>query len=183
MNNSLGSKTEIHFCNGSHIETVQLSNTQRGFNSNFLWGQMQENISKEIEWWGVTLTGNQKTVKALSELMDINKTLFQNLYKVQADTIEELVNKLYEQVPEYEKKFLKYVNEQLPNLRGYLQVELPYNPKLISSIEYEIYISSAEIDCEYPFDARGCIITFFQWIPEIIGSYKEGLSEEQINLV
>ncbi|CAI6267775.1 hypothetical protein [Bacillus subtilis] len=80
-----------------------------------------------FEWWGVTLTGNQKTVKALSELMDINKALFQNLYIVQADTIEELVNKLYEQVPEYEKKFLKYVNEQLPNLRRYLQVELPYS--------------------------------------------------------
>ncbi|MFC7805363.1 hypothetical protein ACFRGK_17775 [Bacillus subtilis] len=131
-----------------------------------------------FEWWGVTLTGNQKTVKALSELMDINKALFQNLYKVQADTIEELVNKLYEQVPEYEKKFLKYLNEQLPNLRRYLQVELPYSAQLISSIEYEIYISSAEIDCEYPFDARGCIITFFQWIPEIIGSYKEGFSAE-----
>ncbi|MCY7919027.1 hypothetical protein [Bacillus vallismortis] len=139
---------------------------------------MQENISKEIEWWGVTLTGNQKTIKALSELMDINKTLFENLYKVQADTIEELVNKLYEQVPEYEKKFLKYVNEQLPNLRRYLQVELPYNPQLISSIEYEIYISSAEIDCEYPFDARGCIITFFQRMQEIIGSYKEDLNEK-----
>ncbi|UIS26610.1 hypothetical protein Goe14_01660 [Bacillus phage vB_BsuS-Goe14] len=131
-----------------------------------------------FEWWGVTLTGNQKTVKALSELMDINKALFQNLYKVQADTIEELVNKLYEQVPEYEKKFLKYVNEQLPNLRRCLQVELPYNTQLISSIEYEIYISSAEIDCEYPFDARDCIITFFQRIPEIIGSYKEELNEE-----
>ncbi|KAF2421594.1 hypothetical protein [Bacillus subtilis] len=126
-----------------------------------------------FEWWGVTLTGNQKTVKALSELMDINKALFQNLYKVQADTIEELVNKLYEQVPEYEKKFLKYLNEQLPNLRRYLQVELPYSAQLISSIEYEIYISSAEIDCEYPFDARGCIITFFQRIPEIIGLYKD----------
>ncbi|MCY9084390.1 hypothetical protein ABE208_15790 [Bacillus inaquosorum] len=136
-----------------------------------------------FEWWGVTLTGNQKTVKALSELMDINKALFENLYKVQVDTIEELVNKLYEQVPEYEKKFLKYVNEQLPNLRRYLQIELPYNVQLISSIEYEIYISSAEIDCEYPFDARGCIITFFQWIPEIIDLYKEGLSAEQINLV
>ncbi|MCY8168426.1 hypothetical protein P8845_21420 [Bacillus spizizenii] len=131
-----------------------------------------------FEWWGVTLTGNQKTVKALSELMDINKALFQNLYKVQADTIEELVNKLYEQVPEYEKKFLKYVNEQLPNLRRYLQVELPYSAQLISSIEYEIYISSAEIDCEYPFDARGCIITFFQRMQEIIGSYMEELNEE-----
>ncbi|WP_396583232.1 hypothetical protein ACFVP7_10785 [Bacillus sp. SG20033] len=131
-----------------------------------------------FEWWGVTLTGNQKTVKAVSELMDINKALFQNLYKVQADTIEELVNKLYEQVTEYEKKFLKYLNEQLPNLRRYLQVELPYSAQLISSIEYEIYISSAEIDCEYPFDARGCIITFFQRMQEIIGSYKEELNEE-----
>ncbi|WIT26833.1 hypothetical protein [Bacillus phage SPbetaL1] len=122
---------------------------------------MQANITKELSWWGVTLTGNQKIVNALSELMDINKALFENLYKAEADTIEELVNKLYEQVPEYEKKLLKYVNEHLPNLRRYLQVELPYNPQLISSIEYEIYISSAEIDCEYPFDARGCIITFF----------------------
>ncbi|MCY9014389.1 hypothetical protein [Bacillus inaquosorum] len=178
MNNSLGSKTDIHFCNGSHIEAVQLTNTLRGFNSNFLWGQMQENISQEIEWWGVTLTGNQKTVKALSELMEINKALFENLYKVQTDTIEELVNKLYEQVPDYEKKFLKYVNEQLPNLKRYLQVELPYSAQLISSIEYEIYISSAEIDCEYPFDARGCIITFFQRMQEIIGSYKEDLNEK-----
>ncbi|MBG8575287.1 hypothetical protein [Bacillus subtilis] len=135
-------------------------------------------MDKCFEWWGVILTGNQKTVKALSELLDINKALFQNLYKVQADTIEELVNKLYELVPEYEKKFLNYVNEQLPNLRRYLQVELPYNPKLVSSIEYEIYISSAEIDCEYPFDARGCIITFFQRVPEIIDLYKEGLSAE-----
>ncbi|CAF1850788.1 hypothetical protein [Bacillus subtilis] len=140
-------------------------------------------MDKCFEWWGVTLTGDQKTVKALSELMDINKALFENLYKVQADTIEEFVNKLYEQVPAYEKKFLKYVNEQLPNLKRYLQVELPYNPKLISSIEYEIYISSAEIDCEYPFDARGCIITFFQRVPEIIDLYKEGLSALQINLV
>ncbi|WP_339181896.1 hypothetical protein NST56_10645 [Bacillus sp. FSL R5-0560] len=178
MNNSLGSKTDIHFCNGSHIEAVQLINKLRGFNSNFLWGQMQENISQEIEWWGVTLTGNQKTVKALSELMEINKALFENLYKVQTDTIEELVNKLYEQVPDYEKKFLKYVNEQLPNLKRYLQVELPYSAQLISSIEYEIYISSAEIDCEYPFDARGCIITFFQRMQEIIGSYKEDLNEK-----
>ncbi|CAF1843507.1 hypothetical protein [Bacillus subtilis] len=135
-------------------------------------------MDKCFEWWGVTLTGDQKTVKALSELMDINKALFENLYKVQADTIEEFVNKLYEQVPAYEKKFLKYVNEQLPNLKRYLQVELPYNPKLISSIEYEIYISSAEIDCEYPFDARGCMITFFQWVPEIIDLYKEGFSAE-----
>ncbi|MBE1868696.1 hypothetical protein [Bacillus subtilis] len=131
-----------------------------------------------FEWWGVTLTGNQKTVKALSELMEINKALFENLYKVQTDTIEELVNKLYEQVPDYEKKFLKYVNEQLPNLKRYLQVELPYSAQLISSIEYEIYISSAEIDCEYPFDARGCIITFFQRMQEIIGSYKEDLNEK-----
>ncbi|MEC1404297.1 hypothetical protein [Bacillus subtilis] len=140
-------------------------------------------MDKCFEWWGVTLTGNQKTVKALSELMDINKTLFENLYKVQTDTIEELVNKLYEQVPDYEKKFLKYVNEQLPNLKRYLQVELPYSAQLISSFEYELYISSAEIDCEYPFDARDCIITFFQRAPEIIDLYKEGLSAEQINLV
>ncbi|MGO0713345.1 hypothetical protein P5408_011035 [Bacillus subtilis] len=144
---------------------------------------MQANITKELSWWGVTLTGSMKTVKALSELMEINKELFENLCKVQTDTIEELVNKLYEQVPEYEKKFLKYVNEQLPNLRRCLQVELPYNTQLLSSIEYEIYISSAEIDCEYPFDARGCIITIFQWVPEIIDLYKEGLSAEQINLV
>ncbi|MGD1413457.1 hypothetical protein [Bacillus stercoris] len=135
------------------------------------------------KWWGVTLNGDERAVKALSELMDINKTLFENLYKVQTDTIEELVNKLYEQVPDYEKKFLKYVNEQLPNLKRYLQVELPYSAQLISSIEYEIYISSAEIDCEYPFDARDCIITFFQRAPEIIDLYKEGLSAEQINLV
>ncbi|WAT23455.1 hypothetical protein O0R52_21995 (plasmid) [Bacillus halotolerans] len=173
MNNSLGSKTDIHFCNGSHIEAVQLSNTLRGFNSNLLWGQMQENISKEIKWWGITLNGNEKTVKALSKLLGIIKTLFENLYKVQANTIEKHVRKLYEHVPEYETKFLEFVNEQLPNLRGYLQIELPYNPQLISSIEYEIYISSAEIDCEYPFDARGCIITFFQRIPEIIGLYKD----------
>ncbi|RJS52974.1 hypothetical protein CJ480_14680 [Bacillus subtilis] len=135
------------------------------------------------KWWGVTLNGDERAVKALSELMDINKTLFENLYKVQTDTIEELVNKLYEQVPDYEKKFLKYVNEQLPNLKRYLQVELPYSAQLISSIEYEIYISSAEIECEYPFDARDCIITFFQRAPEIIDLYKEGLSAEQINLV
>ncbi|XAK55538.1 hypothetical protein AAHT66_15410 [Bacillus inaquosorum] len=139
---------------------------------------MQANITKELSWWGVTLTGSLKTVKALSELMEINKELFENLYKVQTDSIEELVNKLYEQVPEYEKKFLKYVNEQLPILKRCLQFELPYNPKLISSIEYENYISSAEIDCEYPFDARDCIITFFQRIPEIFGSYKEELNEE-----
>ncbi|KXJ33632.1 hypothetical protein AX282_09385 [Bacillus spizizenii] len=135
------------------------------------------------KWWGVTLNGDERAVKALSELMNINKALFENLYKVHANTIEEHVNKLYEQVPEYEKKFLKYVNEQLPNLKRYLQVELPYSAQLISSIEYEIYISSAEIDCEYPFDARDCIITFFQRAPEIIDLYKEGLSAEQINLV
>ncbi len=130
------------------------------------------------KWWGVTLSGDEKAVKALSELMDINKALFENLYKVQADTIEEHVKKLYEQVPEYEKKFLKFVNEQLPNLKRYLQYELPYNPHLICSIQYDIYISGAEIDCEYPHDARDCIITFFQRIPEIIGSYKEELDEE-----
>ncbi|AXV61709.1 hypothetical protein DTQ03_10185, partial [Bacillus subtilis] len=110
--------------------------------------------------------------------MDINKTLFENLYKVQADSIEELVNKLYEQFPGYEKKFLKFVSEQLPNLKRCLQFELPYNSQLISSIEYEIFISGAETDCEYPYDARGCIITFFQRVPEIIGSYKEGFSAE-----
>ncbi|WJM64445.1 hypothetical protein [Bacillus velezensis] len=130
------------------------------------------------KWWGVTLSGDEKAVKALSELMDINKALFENLYKVQADTIEEHVKKLYEQVPEYEKKFLKFVNEQLPNLKRYLQYELPYNPHLICSIQYDIYISGAEIDCEYPHDARDCIITLFQRIPEIIGSYKEELDEE-----
>ncbi|WP_406590244.1 hypothetical protein [Bacillus atrophaeus] len=140
---------------------------------------MEANITKELSWWGVTLTGNQKTVKALSELMDINKALLENLYKVQTDTIEELVNKLYEQVPDYEKKFLKYVNEQLPNLKRYLQVELPYSAQLKSSIEYEIYISSAEIDCQYPFDAKGCIISFFQRTPEIIELYREELNEEQ----
>ncbi|MCP9298330.1 hypothetical protein [Bacillus halotolerans] len=118
-------------------------------------------MDKCFKWWGVTLTGNQKTVKALSELMDINKTLFENLYKVQADTIEELVNKLYEQFPEYEKKFLKFVNEQLPNLKRCLQFELPYNSQLISSIEYEIYISSAETDCEYPYDARVALLLSF----------------------
>ncbi|MEC2307754.1 hypothetical protein [Bacillus atrophaeus] len=142
-----------------------------------------ENTVKRFDWWGVTLTGKNKAVKTLYQLMDVNKTLFENLYKVQSNTIEDLVNKLYEQVPEYEKKFLKFVNEQLPNLRRYLQFELSYNPQLISSIEYEIYISSAEIDCEYPFDARGCIITFFHRVPEIIDLYKEGLSAEQINLV
>ncbi|WJM63829.1 hypothetical protein QTN46_09545 [Bacillus amyloliquefaciens] len=139
---------------------------------------MQANITKELSWWGVTLTGSMKTVKSLSELMEINKELFENLYKVQTDTIEEHVKKLYEQVPEYEKKFLKFVNEQLPNLKRYLQYELPYNPHLICSIQYDIYISGAEIDCEYPHDARDCIITFFQRIPEIIGSYKEELDEE-----
>ncbi|WP_152425464.1 hypothetical protein [Bacillus subtilis] len=137
-----------------------------------------KNAVERFDWWGVTLTGKYKTVKTLYQLMDINKTLFENLYKVQADSIEELVNKLYEQVPEYEKKFLKYVNEQLPNLKRYLQVELPYSAQLISSIEYEIYISSAQIDCEYPFDARGCIITFFQRMQEINGSYKEELNEK-----
>lgn len=135
------------------------------------------------KWWGVTLNGDERAVKALSELMDINKTLFENLYKVHANTIEEHVNKLYEQVPEYEKKFLKFVNEQLPNLKRYLQFEIPYNPQLISSIEYEIYISGAEIDCEYPFDARGCIITFFQRVPEIIDLYREGMNEEYNALV
>ncbi|QMI88365.1 hypothetical protein [Bacillus velezensis] len=130
------------------------------------------------KWWGVTLNGDEGAVKALSELMDINKTLFENLYKVHANTIEEHVNKLYKRVPEYEKKFLKFVNEQLPNLKRYLQYELPYNPHLICSIQYDIYISGAEIDCEYPHDARDCIITFFQRIPEIIGSYKEELDEE-----
>ncbi|MEG7377958.1 hypothetical protein V5785_01140 [Bacillus subtilis] len=135
------------------------------------------------KWWGVTLNGDERAVKALSELMDINKTLFENIYKVHANTIEEHVNKLYDKVPEYEKKFLKFINNQLPNLKRYLQFELPYSPQLMSSIEYEIYISSAEIDCEYPYDARGCIITFFQRVPEIIDLYKEGLSAEQINLV
>lgn len=124
------------------------------------------------------MTGDEIAINALSELMDINKALFENLYKVQADTIEELVNKLYEQVPEYEKKFLNYVNDHLPILKRCLQFELPYNPQLISSIEYENYISSAEIDCEYPFDARDCIITFFQRMQEIIGSYMEELNEE-----
>lgn len=137
-----------------------------------------KNAVERFDWWGVTLTGKYKTVKTLYQLMEINKELFENLYKVQIDTIEELVNKLYEQVPEYEKKFLKYVNEQLPNLKRYLQVELPYSAQLISSIEYEIYISSAQIDCEYPFDARGCIITFFQRMQEINGSYKEELNEK-----
>ncbi|WP_142353854.1 hypothetical protein, partial [Bacillus velezensis] len=89
MSNSLERKINIHFSNGSHIESKQLSNKLRGYNSNFLWEQMQESITKELKWWGVTLTGNQKTVKALSELMTINKTLFENLYKVQSDTIEE----------------------------------------------------------------------------------------------
>ncbi|MEC0323739.1 hypothetical protein P8791_21740 [Bacillus subtilis] len=70
------------------------------------------------------------------------------------------------------------IKSQLPNLKRCLQFELPYNSQLISSIEYEIYISSAETDCEYPYDARDCIITFFQRIPEIIGSYKEGFSGE-----
>lgn len=135
-------------------------------------------MDKCFEWWGVTLTGDEIAINALSELMDINKALFENLYKVQADTIEELVNKLYEQVPEYEKKFLNYVNDHLPILKRCLQFELPYNPQLISSIEYENYISSAEIDCEYPFDARDCIITFFQRMQEIIGSYMEELNEE-----
>lgn len=135
------------------------------------------------KWWGVTLNGDERAVKALSELMDINKTLFENLYKVQANTIEEHVNKLYERVPEYEKKFLKFVNEQLPNVKRYLQFELPYNLQLISSIEYEIYISNAEIDCEYPFDARGCIITFFQRVPEIIDLHKEEMNEERNVLV
>ncbi|WEY79752.1 hypothetical protein P5667_11515 [Bacillus velezensis] len=144
---------------------------------------MQANITKELSWWGVTLTGNQKTVKALSELMEINKTLFENLYKVHANTIEEHVNKLYEQVPEYEKKFLKFVNEQIPNLRMCLQFELPYNPQLISSIEYEIYISGAEIDCQYPYDARDCIITFFQRVPELINLYREVLDGERNVLV
>ncbi|MCC9021692.1 hypothetical protein [Bacillus nakamurai] len=144
---------------------------------------MQENITKELLWWGVTLNGNKGVVKALVQLLDINKTLFENLYKVQADTIEELINKLYERVPEYEKKFLKFANEQLPNLKRCLQFELPYNPQLISSIEYEIYISGAEIDCEYPFDARGCIINFFQRVPDIIDLYKEGLSGERNSLV
>ncbi|OIR59846.1 hypothetical protein BLL41_18570 [Bacillus sp. FMQ74] len=133
-----------------------------------------ENTVERFDWWGVTLTGKYKAVKTLYQLMDINKTLFENLYKVQANTIEELVNKLYERVPEYEKKFLEFINSQLPNLRECLQFELPYNPQLISSIEYEIYISSAEIDCEYPFDARDCIITFFQRVPEIIDLHKEG---------
>ncbi|MDR4436102.1 hypothetical protein [Bacillus tequilensis] len=133
-------------------------------------------MDKYFEWWGVTLTGNHKAVSVLSDLLDINKALFENLYKVQENTIEELVDKLYEQVPDYEKLFLNFVNEQLPNLRRHLQCELPSSPQLISSIEYEIYISSAEIDCEYPFDTRGCIITFFQRVPEIIDSYEEGLS-------
>ncbi|QIW80101.1 hypothetical protein [Bacillus tequilensis] len=135
------------------------------------------------KWWGVTLNGDERAVKALCELMDINKTLFENLYKVHANTIEEHVNKLYELVPEYEKKFLKYINEQLPNLKRCLQFELPYDPQLISSIEYEIYIAGAEIDCEYPFDARGCIITFFQRVPEIIDLHREGLNEKRNVLV
>ncbi|MDQ4712041.1 hypothetical protein ACR6EC_20425 [Bacillus subtilis] len=137
-----------------------------------------KNAVERFDWWGVTLTGKYKTVKTLYQLMDINKKLFENLYKVQADTIEELVNKIYEQVPEYEKKFLNFINKQLPILKRCLQFELPYSAQLISSIEYEIYISSAEIDCEYPFDARGCIITFFQRMQEIIGLYKEELNEE-----
>ncbi|MCY8466447.1 hypothetical protein [Bacillus atrophaeus] len=125
------------------------------------------------KWWGVTLSGDKKAVKALSELMVINKMLFENLYKEKANTIEEHVNKNYEKVPKYERLFMDFVREQLPNLKKYLQMNLPHSPQLISSIKYEIYISSAEIDCEYPFDARGCIITFFQRVPEIIDLYKE----------
>lgn len=120
------------------------------------------------EWWGVTLTGDKKAVKALSELMNINKALFQKLYKERVDTIEELVNKVYEKTPVHERLFLDFVREHLPNLRRYLQIKLPSNPQMISSIEYEIYISSAEIDCEYPYDARDCIITFFNRVPELI---------------
>lgn len=132
------------------------------------------------KWWGVTLNGDEKTVKALSELMDINKTLFENLYKVHANTIEEHVNKLSEQVSEYEKLFLNFINEQLPILKRCLQFELPSSPQLIASIEYEIYISSAEVDCKYPFDARGCIIDFFKQIPEMINSYKEESASSSI---
>ncbi|WP_142394723.1 hypothetical protein [Bacillus atrophaeus] len=130
------------------------------------------------EWWGVTLTGDEKAVKSLSELIDVNKTLFENLYKVKTDTIEELVNILDNQVPEHEKQFLNYVREQLPNLRRYLQFKLPSNPQLISSVEYEIYITGAEMDCEYPDDARGRIISFFNHTPELIDLYKEGFSAE-----
>ncbi|MEC1393702.1 hypothetical protein P9D26_10190 [Bacillus velezensis] len=91
-----------------------------------------KNAVERFDWWGVTLTGKYKTVKTLYQLMVINKALFENLYKVQSDTIEEHVNKLYDQVPEYEKKFLKFVNSQLPNLRMCLQFELPYNPQLFT---------------------------------------------------
>ncbi|MDI3411826.1 hypothetical protein QKW52_22635 [Bacillus sonorensis] len=125
------------------------------------------------KWWGVTLSGDEKAVKALSELMDINKTLFENLYKEKAKTIEEHVNKIYEKVPKYERLFMDFVKEQLPNLKRHLQMNLPPNPQLISSIKYDIYISSAEIDCQYPFDARGCIISFFQRTSEIIELYRE----------
>ncbi|WP_142396854.1 hypothetical protein [Bacillus atrophaeus] len=131
------------------------------------------------EWWGVTLSGDKKAVKALSKLMVINKMLFENLYKEKANTIEEHVNKIYEKVPKYERLFMDFVREQLPNLKRYLQMNLPYNPQLISSIEYDIYISGAEVDCQYPGDARGCIITFFQRTPEIIELYREELNEEQ----
>lgn len=131
------------------------------------------------EWWGVTLSGDKKAVKALSELMVINKMLFENLYKEKANTIEEHVNKIYEKVPKYERLFMDFVREQLPNLKRYLQMNLPYNPQLISSIEYDIYISGAEVDCQYPDDARGCIITFFQRTPEIIELYRGELNEEQ----
>ncbi|MCY9308863.1 hypothetical protein MOF23_07750 [Bacillus inaquosorum] len=139
-----------------------------------------KNAVERFDWWGVTLTGKYKTVKTLYQLMDINKKLFENLYKVQANTIKELVNKLYEQVPDYEKKFLKYVNEQLPILKRSLQFELPSSPQLIASIEYEIYISSAEVDCKYPFDARGCIIDFFKQVPEMINLYKEESASSSI---
>lgn len=40
------------------------------------------------KWWGVTLNGDERAVKALCELMDINKTLFENLYKVHAQKEE-----------------------------------------------------------------------------------------------
>ncbi|MCF7618540.1 hypothetical protein L3137_14890 [Bacillus sonorensis] len=129
-------------------------------------------MDKCLEWWGVTLTGNQKAVKALSELLDINKALFESFYKEQANTVEELVNKLYEHVPEHEKIFLNFVKEQLPNLRRYLQFELPNSPHFISSIEYEIYISSAEIDCYCPEDSRDCIISFFSKVLDLIDFIK-----------
>ncbi|MCY9156352.1 hypothetical protein [Bacillus haynesii] len=126
------------------------------------------------DWWGVTLSGDQKTVFALKDVMTVTKSIFENLYKEKTHTIEELVSKTYEKAPNHEKLFLNYISKRLPELKRNLQIELPADPQLLSSIEYEIYISSAEIDCYCPEDSRDCIISFFSKVLDLNDFLKNG---------